>query len=73
VSTRELHGLVIDALADTNATFTGEGRATLKALLSNGRTYQLPVRLTLAERQQVKANAEQAGQTVSQYVREKIL
>jgi hypothetical protein len=67
--------LIADGLADPEAELNQAERDDLAALLtgeSSGRTLDIRVRATLAEKQQVQAAAEAVGVTVSDYVRQRI-
>jgi hypothetical protein len=72
VTSEELYALITGGFADSNAIFSAQSKVALNNLLQR-RTWQLPVRLTLEEALHIKRKAEELGQTVSQYVRERIL
>jgi len=69
--------LLTQALRDPEAQWTTEERRALVALLEppgeRGRTDMISLRLTEAERAAIEAQAEDAGMTVSEYVRRKAL
>lgn len=69
---------IIDALRLYGEEFTPEERASMAALLpetggdDERRSLNLIVRATLAEKDRVKALADAAGQSVSDYIRQRI-
>lgn len=73
---QDRYNRVVDlALSDPQATFTAEERAALAEFVTvsgsdtGTREYTLRVRLTDNERDDLEARAENAGQSLSQYVR----